>query len=128
MMRSYLDHNATSPLRPDVRQVMMDAWDLVGNPSSIHGEGRAARGAIERARGQVADLVGGAARNVVFTSGATEANNLALTPDMKRALLRRARLPPLYERYRASVGFGRRSVRSRTDDTDPCHASWAGRS
>ncbi len=82
MSRVYLDHNATSPLRPEVRKAMLEAWDLDGNPSSVHSEGQAARGAIEVARDQVAALVGGNASSVIFTSGATEANMLALTPDM----------------------------------------------
>lgn len=76
--RAYLDHNATAPLRPEVRGAMQDAFDLVGNPSSVHAEGRAARAAIEEARGKVAALVGAQSEDVVFTSGGTEANALAL--------------------------------------------------
>ena len=83
MQRCYLDHNATSPMRPQVRDVMLAAFEVEGNPSSIHSEGRKARGLIEAARDQVAALVGGQARSVVFTSGASEANMLALTPDMR---------------------------------------------
>lgn len=71
--RVYLDWNATAPLRPQARAAMVRAMDLVGNPSSVHAEGRAARGAIERARAQVAAAVGCAPGEVVFTSGATEA-------------------------------------------------------
>ena len=78
-VRSYLDHNATSPLRPEARAAMIDALDAVGNPSSIHAEGRAARGRIEAARDAVARLCGASPRDVVFTSGATEANVTALT-------------------------------------------------
>eukprot|EP01037_Dinobryon_pediforme_P011634 gene11634-11729_t len=78
--RAYLDYNATAPLRREVRDAMMLALDLVGNPSSGHFEGRAARAAIEKARITVASLVGGLAKNVIFTSGGTEAANLALTP------------------------------------------------
>jgi cysteine desulfurase len=78
--RAYLDWNATAPLRPEARAAMLDACDLVGNPSSIHREGRAARQAVETARRSVAELVGADPRNVVFTSGGTEANALALTP------------------------------------------------
>lgn len=59
---------------------MAAAWDLYGNPSSVHAEGRRARGLIEEARGRVAKAVGGAPSNVIFTSGGTEANALALTP------------------------------------------------
>ena len=83
MKRAYLDHNATSPMRPDVRTAMVDAFDVIGNPSSVHQEGRAARGLVEGARESVANLVGGEAKNVIFTSGASEANMLALTPEMK---------------------------------------------
>jgi cysteine desulfurase len=80
MTRSYLDWNATAPLRPEARAAMMGAFDSVGNPSSVHAEGRHARRLVENAREQVAALVGAAAKNVVFTSGGTEANMLALTP------------------------------------------------
>ena len=78
--RIYLDWNATAPLRPQARAVMAAALDLVGNPSSVHAEGRAARHLVEEARRQVAALVGAEPRNVVFTSGGTEANMLALSP------------------------------------------------
>ncbi|MCB1542581.1 MAG: cysteine desulfurase [Rhodoblastus sp.] len=80
MTRVYLDHNATSPLRGPARAKMLDSLRTVGNPSSVHAEGRAARALVEAAREKVAALVGGRARNVVFTSGATEALNLALAP------------------------------------------------
>lgn len=76
--RRFLDWNATAPLRPEARAAMAAALDLIGNPSSPHQEGRAARAAIERAREQVARLVGASAGEVVFTSGATEAINWAL--------------------------------------------------
>ena len=82
--RIYLDWNATAPLRPAARTAMLAALDRVGNPSSVHGEGRAARHLVEAAREQVAALVGADARNVVFTSGGTEANMLALTPAIER--------------------------------------------
>ncbi len=75
---AYLDHNATSPLRPDARAAMEAAASIGGNPSSVHGRGRAARAAVERAREQVAALAGGRAQDVIFTSGGTEANALAL--------------------------------------------------
>lgn len=78
--RIYLDWNATTPLRPEARAAMAAALDVVGNPSSIHAEGRAARALVDAAREQVAELVGAEPRNVIFTSGGTEANNLALTP------------------------------------------------
>jgi cysteine desulfurase len=76
--RIYLDWNATAPLHPGARAAMLEAMDCVGNPSSIHAEGRAARALIERARVDVAALVGGEAENVVFTSGATEAISAVL--------------------------------------------------
>ncbi|MBY5832999.1 cysteine desulfurase [Rhizobium ruizarguesonis] len=81
--RLYLDWNATAPLHPAARAAIMRAIDVFGNPNSVHGEGRAARAAIESARRKVAALVGTDAGNVVFTSGATEAANLALTPDFR---------------------------------------------
>jgi cysteine desulfurase len=77
--RAYLDWNATALLRPAARAAMIAALDA-GNPSSVHAEGRAARVIVERARAEVAAAVGATPRQVVFTSGATEANALALTP------------------------------------------------
>jgi cysteine desulfurase len=76
--RSYLDYNATAPLRPEVREAIEAALPLYGNPSSVHAEGRAARAAVENARGSVAELVGARPEDVIFTSGGTEANALAL--------------------------------------------------
>ena len=81
--RTYLDWNATAPLRPEARAAMIAALDEVGNPSSVHREGRAARRLIEQARERVAALVGAEPRNVVFTSGGTEANMMALTPALE---------------------------------------------
>jgi cysteine desulfurase len=83
--RAYLDHNATTSLRPAARSAILAALDLPGNASSVHAEGRAARNVVERARAQVAGFVGTATANIIFTSGATEALNLVLTPDMKCA-------------------------------------------
>ncbi|WP_428516371.1 cysteine desulfurase family protein [Roseovarius sp.] len=71
--RVYLDYNATAPLRAEAREAMVAAMDVVGNPSSVHGEGRSAKALVERARGQVAAAVGCKPQEVVFTSGATEA-------------------------------------------------------
>jgi cysteine desulfurase len=76
--RTYLDHNASSPLRPEARQAMLEALDAGGNASSVHGEGRAARNLIESAREELARSLGVPPRSVVFTSGGTEANALAL--------------------------------------------------
>lgn len=81
--RAYLDHNATSPLRPEARAALVAGLDAGGNASSIHAEGRAARARIEAARRQVAALVGASPRGVVFTSGATEAAALALHPQLE---------------------------------------------
>ena len=78
--RVYFDWNATAPLREQARAATVAALAVTGNPSSIHVEGRAARRLIEQAREQVAALVGAEPRNVVFTSGGTEANMLALAP------------------------------------------------
>lgn len=77
-MRTYLDHNATTPLRAEALAAMLAAMDVVGNPSSVHAEGRAAKGVIEKARAQVAEAVGASHADVVFVSGATEAAALAL--------------------------------------------------
>ena len=82
--RVYLDWNATTPLRPEAREAMVAAWDLQGNPSSVHAEGRQARRLVEEARARVAGAIGASQRNVVFTSGGTEANALALTPGLRR--------------------------------------------
>jgi cysteine desulfurase len=71
--RAYLDWNATAPLRPEARAAMVAAMDVVGNPSSVHAEGRAAKALVERARAEVAEAVGCQPAEVVFTSGATEA-------------------------------------------------------
>ena len=82
--RVYLDWNATTPLRPEARQAMAAAWDVAGNPSSVHAEGRQARRLVEDARAAVAAAVGARPQDVVFTSGGTEANALALTPRVRR--------------------------------------------
>jgi cysteine desulfurase len=81
--RIYLDWNATTPLRPEARAAMMAAFDLCGNPSSVHAEGRQARRLMEDARQALAQAVGSVPRNVVFTSGGTEANILALNPALR---------------------------------------------
>lgn len=73
MTRTYLDFNATAPLRAEAREAMTRAMDVVGNPSSVHAEGRAAKAVVEKARRQVAEAAGCKPQEVVFTSGATEA-------------------------------------------------------
>lgn len=74
----YLDHNSTSPIRPECLSAVTHALNTGGNPSAIHARGRAARAIVEEARGRVAELVKAQADQVIFTSGATEANHLAL--------------------------------------------------
>ncbi|GJE15333.1 cysteine desulfurase family protein [Methylobacterium marchantiae] len=84
LSRAYLDHNATSPVRPEVVAAVVRALELPGNPSSIHREGRAAKGALEAARARVAALVGAGRGRVVFTSGGTEAANAVLSGALTR--------------------------------------------
>ena len=81
--RVYLDWNATTPLRPEAREAMVAAYDLVGNPSSVHAEGREARRLVEEARVALAAAVGAQPRSIVFTSAGTEANALALSPGLR---------------------------------------------
>ena len=81
----YMDHNATTAVRPEARDAVALALALTGNPSSVHGSGRTARRLVEDARDAVAALVGAEPAWVVFTSGGTEANNLALRVLPKRA-------------------------------------------
>ena len=78
MKRTYLDHNATKPLRPEARAAMTAAMDVFGNPSSVHAEGRAAKSLVEKARAQVASALGADGADVIFTSSATEAAALFL--------------------------------------------------
>lgn len=80
--RIYLDHNATSPLRKQVRDAMIEVMGIGGNPSSVHKEGRKARGIIEHSREKIAALVGAEPKDVLFTSGGTEANVTALSPGL----------------------------------------------
>lgn len=84
---AYLDHNATSPLRPVAFESMVEVLRAGGNPSSVHTAGRKARAAVDTARRQVAALVGALPAEVVFTSGGTEANNLALSGAGRRRVL-----------------------------------------
>src|SRR5688572_17120770 len=83
--RVYLDWNATAPLRIEAREAMAATLAVSGNPSSAHAEGRAARRLVEEARAQIASATGGKLDDVIFTSGGTEANALALTPGWKFA-------------------------------------------
>jgi cysteine desulfurase len=83
MVRTYLDHNATSPLRPEARDAALAAMALGGNASAVHREGRTARRMVETARDQVARLVGGEAKLVTFTSGGSEAAATLLAPGFR---------------------------------------------
>jgi cysteine desulfurase len=74
----YLDHAATTPVRPEVVAVVADQLRMLGNPSSLHASGRAARKSVEESRERVAAALGGRPAEVVFTSGGTEADNLAV--------------------------------------------------
>ena len=102
-MRSYLDHNATSTLRPEARAAMTAAMDCTGNASSIHGEGRAARQVLDDARQQVARAVGVIAPMVVFASGGSEANNMVLKgAAVERIIVSAIEHPSVLEAARAS--------------------------
>jgi len=92
----YLDHNATSPLRPEAREAMERALSVTGNPSSVHAGGRAARRIVEEARELVADAMGVAPGKVIFTSGGTEANALALRGAVEGALETGERITRLF--------------------------------
>src|SRR4030095_14959017 len=89
-MRIYLDHNATTPVRDEVAAAMLRVLrDVPGNPSSVHAEGAAARAELDLARERTAELLEVAPTEIVFTAGATEANNTALAavaarPDRRR--------------------------------------------
>ena len=83
----YLDHNATSPLRPTAFDAMAEALRAGGNPSSVHKAGRAARARVEAGRRQVAALIGALPAEIIFTSGGTEANSLALKGSGRRRVL-----------------------------------------
>ena len=89
--RSYFDWNATAPLREEARAAMTEALAVVGNPSSVHAEGRTVRRLVEEAREQVAALVGARPAAVTFTSSGTEANMLALTPAIESPAEKRPR-------------------------------------
>lgn len=102
--RHYLDWNATAPLRPEARAAMIEALDLVGNPSSVHAEGRRARRIVEDAREKVAHLVGARPAEVVFTSGATEANNWVVGRTWNAVLYSRLEHPSVVAPALASDG------------------------
>ena len=82
LVRLYLDHNATAPFRPEAQNALISALGLTGNASSPHHEGRKARALIDQARESIAELCQSLPQDVIFTSGATEANGLALSPHL----------------------------------------------
>ena len=93
MNRVYLDHAATTPLDPEVAELMARVLrEVPGNPSSMYGEGRAARALVDRARDEVAAAIGAEPREIVFTSGGTEADNLALRGALKATRVERDHL------------------------------------
>jgi cysteine desulfurase len=115
--RSYFDWNATTPLRPEATTAFADALTVMGNPSSVHAEGRAARRLVERAREQVAHLVGAKPADVTFTSSGTEANMLALTPAIETAKEKRPRDKLLMSAIEhSSVRAGGRFPRAAIED------------
>ena len=94
-MTIYLDHNATTPILPEVVEAMLPYLrEHFGNPSSGHVHGARARGGVARAREQVAELLGCDPDEVVFTSGGTEANNLAIRGVAEAVEGRTASSPP----------------------------------
>ena len=102
-MRSYLDHNATSPLHPVARRAMLAALEEGGNASSVHAEGRAARRQLDDAREVVAQAVGAQPGMLVFTSGGSEANNLALKgAQVERLLISAIEHPSVMEAAKAA--------------------------
>ncbi len=107
--RTYLDCNATHPLLPEAKAAALRALEHAGNPSSVHTEGRAARGLVDQARTDVANLVHAQSDHLVFTSGATEAANIALTPDwqMGRANLSMSKLYVSATEHPAILSGGR---------------------
>jgi cysteine desulfurase len=92
----YLDHNATSPLRPECLAALTAALNIGGNPSSVHAVGRAARAVVDDAKAEIAALAGANDHEIIFTGGATEANNLALAGAVEGAILAEARLTRLF--------------------------------
>lgn len=101
-MRVYLDHNATSPLRPAARQAMLAALAQPGNASSVHAEGRAMRALVDTAREGVARALGVVAPMVIFTSGGSEANNLAAKgPEVARLIVSAIEHPSVLEAARS---------------------------
>jgi cysteine desulfurase len=107
--RYYLDWNASAPLLPEARAAMVAALDLTANPSSVHAEGRQAKRLVEAARRDVAALCNAKPDHVVFTSGASEAVALVLTPDwrMGRSAVTCSRLYTSTTDHSIVIGGGR---------------------
>ena len=84
-MTTYLDHAATTPMIPAAREAMVEQLAITGNASSLHGPGRAARRVVEESREQIAAALGARPSEIVFTSGGTEADNLAVTGSLRAA-------------------------------------------
>jgi len=102
--RTYLDHNATSPLKPAAKSVMLAALDRAGNASSVHAEGRNARAIVEDAREAIARALGALPGMVIFTSGGSEANNLAVKGTaVERMLVSAVEHPSVIETARGAV-------------------------
>ena len=102
-MRTYLDHNATSPLRPVVKEAMRAAMEVEGNASSVHREGRAARKLLDDSREAIARELGVIAPMIIFTSGGSEANNMAIkSAPAERLLISAIEHPAVIESARAS--------------------------
>ena len=102
-MRTYLDHNATSPLRPSARAAMLAAMEVTGNASSVHLEGRAARKLLDDSRDALARAIGAIAPMISFTSGGSEANNLAVkSAPVERILVSAIEHPAVLESAKAS--------------------------
>jgi cysteine desulfurase len=115
--RSYLDWNATAPMREEAKKAFVEALAVAGNPSSVHAEGRAARRLVEAARDEVAALVGVQPSDVFFTSSGTEANMLALTPAIEIAGERQPRSRLLLSAIEhVSVRSGGRFAREAIDE------------
>src|SRR5437867_4915858 len=114
---TYFDHNASTPVRPEVVDAMRDALEtLHGNPSSAHRDGQRARAAIERAREQVAALVGAEPRAVVFTSGGTEGDLLAIVGGARALESRGRRIAISAVEHRAVPGAAERSEERRVGE------------
>jgi cysteine desulfurase len=116
-MMLYLDHNATSPLRPEAKAAMLHAMDICGNPSSVHAAGRAARAIVEDAREHVAAFAGAKPSEVIFTSGGSESNALALRGAVAGALDVENRIARLF--VMAAVHESARAVAASVAETVP---------